>query len=1197
MKRVIILTIALFLFPQLYIYSQVNYHTGVVTFTNITQSSVDNYLTGPIYVLLEDADLNEDELLAETVNVSIVSSSEDSSESYIEQITLAETGVNTGVFFGQISVDEGGVVDSNGVLQVNRGDDIIVTYNDLSNDFGQPQVIKDDAIYGFTEISGETYITDITWSLSESPYLITGNVYVKNNSTLTIEPGVEVRFKKIEGNTFGIYIGDGTLEAIGTISDSIKFTVESDSPVMGDWRGINVYDSSSVSQVQIEYTSIEYAGTGITISSSGSSLVKNNSIREITTGVKISVPLLTELIVNKNSIKDINQNGFDLGSGIEINSGDTTVIISENQIEKQDSVSGYGIYIKGGEAQILNNTIRRFYYGVYLGKNGSPIISSQIKNNIINRANTGIYISGNYVQPIITYNDLDSNGYGIIINGVLEINAKNNWWGDAATAEMDAGGNPKNITYIYDYYDNNAFGFINYEGWLDGPNGNPSIGGGQTGIIEFTNITQSSVDNYPTGPIYVLLEDADLNEDELLAETVNVSIVSSSEDSSESYIEQITLAETGVNTGVFFGQISVDEGGVVDSNGVLQVNRGDDIIVTYNDLSNDFGQPQVIKDDAIYGFTEISGETYITDITWSLSESPYLITGNVYVKNNSTLTIEPGVEVRFKKIEGNTFGIYIGDGTLEAIGTISDSIKFTVESDSPVMGDWRGINVYDSSSVSQVQIEYTSIEYAGTGITISSSGSSLVKNNSIREITTGVKISVPLLTELIVNKNSIKDINQNGFDLGSGIEINSGDTTVIISENQIEKQDSVSGYGIYIKGGEAQILNNTIRRFYYGVYLGKNGSPIISSQIKNNIINRANTGIYISGNYVQPIITYNDLDSNGYGIIINGVLEINAKNNWWGDAATAEMDAGGNPKNITYIYDYYDNNAFGFINYAWWLKAETVIETKDVVAGTTNELTFEETETSLSINPSTDGSITIAKVFGTPEPSPSGLPVEVNNTTNFYFNAESNGVTFTGGKIGIPISTFGEYVDPTSLNWLKREDASQEWQPIGAELSGDGQTLLSSTTFDSFSEFTIGSNSAIISLKINIEGAYSIDNSIMNHVLNDSKQLPFVQPFEETPFNYTSGDERVNLEFYVDNEEIVDWILVELRDGGDTPETAVNIAGRLACFVKSDGTVIDEDGTTELEFFGTSPGEYFIAIHHRNHLSVMSPGKVNMTGN
>ncbi len=124
---------------------------------------------------------------------------------------------------------------------------------------------------------GGPILTDTTWSAAGSPYLVTSSVLIGADSTLLIEPGVEVRIGAGLGITIGSAgFGPGTLVARGTASQPIVFTSDlQDSmvPAAGDWNAITFGDQAVdasftapggayVSGSVLEHCIVEYAGGG-----------------------------------------------------------------------------------------------------------------------------------------------------------------------------------------------------------------------------------------------------------------------------------------------------------------------------------------------------------------------------------------------------------------------------------------------------------------------------------------------------------------------------------------------------------------------------------------------------------------------------------------------------------------------------------------------------------------------------------------------------------------------------------------------------------------------------------------------------------------------------------------------------------------------------------------------------------------------
>ncbi len=143
-----------------------------------------------------------------------------------------------------------------------------------------------------TDVSGT--INTSTWSASNSPYIVTGNILVNSGETLTIEPGVTVQF---DSDTY--LKVEGALYAVGTSSSYITFQSNAASPDKSDWKGIRIrstggstidgsqnYSSGS----QLKYVKIKHADRGLYIHDTGfhlsySELSTNNMAIEIDSSI------------------------------------------------------------------------------------------------------------------------------------------------------------------------------------------------------------------------------------------------------------------------------------------------------------------------------------------------------------------------------------------------------------------------------------------------------------------------------------------------------------------------------------------------------------------------------------------------------------------------------------------------------------------------------------------------------------------------------------------------------------------------------------------------------------------------------------------------------------------------------------------------------------------------------------------------
>ncbi len=292
-----------------------------------------------------------------------------------------------------------------------------------------------------TPVSG-VISSDTTWSLSNSPYIVTGNILIQSGATLTIEPGVTVKLDSVKV----IHISNGTFISKGTDQNPITFTTSNPTPDRGEWGYILFDDQSSDATFDsngnytggsiLEYTIVEYGGRigdegTIWISSShpfiNHCIIRHNGNTGIAAGGISKHLIITNSIIEDNLSKPVGQPWTTADGGGILVIGDSITIcynlIRDNSTSRSlFSSKGGGIYA-GGKTSIYGNIIENNLGrgGAIVGRalaGGGIFVNniSVIRDNII-RNNTGFGDGGGIAvdqntNATILNNEIISNSGG-----------------------------------------------------------------------------------------------------------------------------------------------------------------------------------------------------------------------------------------------------------------------------------------------------------------------------------------------------------------------------------------------------------------------------------------------------------------------------------------------------------------------------------------------------------------------------------------------------------------------------------------------------------------------------------------------------------------------------------------------------------------------------------------------------------------
>jgi len=281
-----------------------------------------------------------------------------------------------------------------------------------------------------TDVGGHI-ASDSVWNLAGSPYIVTDTVVVDSGVTLTVEPGVSVKFNA--GFSLEVY---GTLVARGTQADSITFSANTLYPTPGYWGSIHFFSSAQdvaldgsgnyVSGCALEYCSVVYGGDipgtyddGAIRIEYATILIRNCLVSQNLGSYAAGVYCLYSYsILDSNSITHNSATaGGGHARGAAIRCSFSPLAVTGNRIEYNTAVSclGAAIYCHYSSAviernEIINNSAdlpnAGHGGGIYSDHSNSTIRSNLIASNSCGIGG-GVYLS--FSSPEVTGNFITSN--------------------------------------------------------------------------------------------------------------------------------------------------------------------------------------------------------------------------------------------------------------------------------------------------------------------------------------------------------------------------------------------------------------------------------------------------------------------------------------------------------------------------------------------------------------------------------------------------------------------------------------------------------------------------------------------------------------------------------------------------------------------------------------------------------------------
>jgi len=701
----------------------------------------------------------------------VVSLSDDDYADQIAPFTIERPGQEIAINVRFRSQEAG---STHGVLAVSYG-----------HDRTKYAVLTGSVVEGGTEV--EAGDVSGIWSEAESPYYVLGDISVSDSGELIIEPGVRVIFT----GPYSLTVGEeARLVAEGTGSGPIEFTAANRE--LG-WKGLRFVESGE--DDVLRYCSITFSKKGPAPGVESGASTRGGAIYCDT-----SAPSITHCKITNNT-------GDSAGA---IYSLDSDLVISNTVVANNTAMGDFpqcgGIYCDGDSSlQLENCTIVNNFPGAVLSD----------AYFWVEMVNTIVWGNGNYQiecdksLSIVTCCDVQD-GYP----GEGNIDADPCFFDPSGGIGADYDGSAANWAL------KSSSPCIN--GGIDlGPAeadvaGNPRLHSDLVDIGAYENqselplMTLEPASIVDAGPVAIDTEST------VMLDIINTGTV-------DFRIESLSLSDpnsaffvvTPINDHVLAPdeRISVEIGIAPTEEKIYS-----DTLHIHSTSSNGADRTAELRGVGVLGTIIPAGEVRGT---WTKANAPYAVTGDIEVQRGRTLTIEPGVVVKFTGHYGMTVG---NRATLRAIGTELEPIVFTAVD---VNEGWYGMRFVDAGDDDILQ--YCTIEYAtkpdyrqsnwedawgggilcGMSYDVTSVPSSPTIDHCVIANNYAYYGGAILCTddcEAVITHNRI--VNNSAL-IVAGIWVNYSSPTIannVIAHNSAD----INGGGIYNYEGTPSIINNTI---------------------------------------------------------------------------------------------------------------------------------------------------------------------------------------------------------------------------------------------------------------------------------------------------------------------------------------------------------------------------------------------------